>query len=132
MIATVTGIAPFVAMLRDVFHREQRRARFIVLQGASHQDEFGYAAELQRMNAAHPEVLTYVPVVSRPESERNYGWSGPVGRVHTFVEILIDRFRLAPCATAAYACGHPGMIEEVKKRLAPRGFPIREERYWKE
>jgi ferredoxin-NADP reductase len=53
MVATVTGIAPFVSMLRFTLHHGDRRFRFRVLQGASYQDEFAYRAELQAAAADH-------------------------------------------------------------------------------
>ena len=39
---------------------------------------------------------------------------------------------LSPNTTLAYACGHPGMIADVAARLGPRGFAVKEERYWRE
>jgi len=83
MVATVTGIAPFVSMLRHVIHRGERRFRFVVLQGASYQDEFAYREELEDASARHPELLVYIPTVSRPGEERNRGWAGATGRVST-------------------------------------------------
>jgi ferredoxin--NADP+ reductase len=46
MIATVTGIAPYVSMIRQFIHeslmcpRSVDHCRFFVMQGASHRDEF--------------------------------------------------------------------------------------------
>ena len=31
-----------------------------------------------------------------------------------------------------YACGHPGMIEDVKVKAAALEFLVQEERFWKE
>jgi len=132
MVATVTGIAPFVSMLRHVIHRGERRFRFVVLQGASYQDEFAYREELEAASARHPELLAYIPTVSRPGEERNRGWAGATGRVNTVVEEHVERLGLPAESTAAYACGHPGMIEDVARRLTPRDFLVKEEKYWKE
>jgi len=45
----------------------------------------------------------------------------------------VDRRRDAGAkSTAAYACGHPGMIEDLARPLTPRGFLAKEEKYWKE
>ena len=33
--------------------------------------------------------------------------------------------------TLVYACGHPGMIEDVKAQMATKSFPFEEERFWK-
>jgi len=31
-----------------------------------------------------------------------------------------------------YACGHPGMISDVKDIVVPKGWMFKEERFWKE
>lgn len=132
MIATVTGIAPFMSMLRSCVYQEDQRSRFFILQGVSYQDEFAYREELEKLSTQYPEIVTYIPTVSRPREERNCGWRGATGRVNTMVEEYLERFSLDAATTAVYACGHPGMIEDVKSRLSPRGFTVKEERYWVE
>jgi ferredoxin-NADP reductase len=130
MVATVTGIAPFVSMLRATLGGGERALRFHVLHGASYGDELAYAVELSALAGRLPSVLTYVPTISRPDEARNRGWTGAVGRVNRLVEGHVVRHALAPAPTAVYACGHPGMTADVVARLAPRGFRVREERYW--
>ena len=73
-----------------------------------------------------------ISTVSRPGEERNRGWAGATGRVNTVVEEHVERLGLPARSTAAYACGHPGMIEDMARRLTPRGFLVKEEKYWKE
>lgn len=132
MIATVTGIAPFISMLRDEVHTDGKGHHFSVLYGASHQHELVYREELEDLAANHPELLTCVPTVSRPREPQNSSWTGTTGRVNEIVESYVDRRGLEPERTLSYACGHPGMIEDVKRRLTPRGFEVREERFWSE
>ena len=84
------------------------------------------------MARVHPETLVYLPTVSRPHEEGNQHWEGEAGRVNTIMEKYIDRLKLEPETTLVYACGHPGMIEDVKERLTPKGFKVKEERFWKE
>jgi NAD(P)H-flavin reductase len=48
------------------------------------------------------------------------------------VEEDVERLGLPARSTPAYACGHPGMIEDMARRLTPRGFLVKEEKYWKE
>ena len=31
-----------------------------------------------------------------------------------------------------YACGHPGMIEDVKEKVTVDGYEFLEERFWKD
>ena len=132
MLATVTGVAPFVSMLRSYFHRGAQGHRFYVLEGASYYDEFVYDQELGEMGREHPETVFFLPTVSRPQEERNKDWDGETGRVNQIAEKYIEKLELEPETTLVYACGHPGMIEDVKERLKPKGFNVKEERFWKE
>ena len=133
LVATVTGVVPYVSIIRDYLYHRRQGHRFFVLQGASYHDEFTYDEELKRLAAQHPDLIAYVPTVSRPAEEHNSGWTGETGRVNTIVEKYIERFGLSPNGTLVYACGHPGMIEDVKERMIPKkGFEVKEERFWKE
>ena len=132
LVATVTGIAPFMSTIRSYFHRGGQGHKFYVLQGASYRDEFTYDTELEVLARDQPETVVYVPTISRPREEKNASWQGVTGRVNTIVAEHIDRFGLDAQSTLVYACGHPGMIEDVNDQLTPRGFKIKEERYWKQ
>ena len=132
MVATVTGIAPFISMVRSHLHRGVEGHRFYLLQGASYHDEFTYKDELEEYARKYADRVTYVPTVSRPHEERNRAWTGETGRVNDIVERYVERYELTPDDTLVYACGHPGMIESVKEQMVPRGFRVEEERFWKE
>ena len=132
MVATVTGVVPYISIIREYLHDGREGHHFHVLQGASYEDEFTYGEELNRLAAEHPDLITYVPTFSRPQEGRNEGWSGRTGRVNDIVECYVEKQGLEPDATLVYACGHPGMIENVKNRFLPRGFKVEEERFWKE
>lgn len=129
MVATVTGVNPFIGMLRRYLHEGRRGQRFYLLHGASYQDEFGYRDELETIAGAHPDLLAYVPTVSRPDEPRNAGWRGERGRVDALVDKYIDQFGLSPDSTVLYACGHPSMVDIVEARFEPRGFAIKVEPY---
>ncbi len=132
MIATVTGVAPFVSILRSYFHREGQGHRFYVLEGASYLDEFVYDKEFEEMEASHSDTVRFIPTVSRLNESRNGGWTGASGRANEIVDEQIENLGLEPSSTLVYACGHPGMIEDVKERLVPKGFKVKEERFWKQ
>ena len=132
MVATVTGIAPSISILRSYLHRGETGHRFYILQGASYQDEFAYDRELEELAATYPDMITYIPAVSRPQEERNAGWEGETGRVNRVVEKYLEQWGLDIESTLVYACGHPGMIEDVKVRLLPKRWKVKEERFWKE
>ena len=132
MVSTVTGIVPYISILRDYFQRGAEGHRFYLLHGASYQDEFGYDDEVSRLAAEHPETVTFIPTVSRPQEERNLTWDGEKGRVNNVVVKYIEELGLDSASTLIYACGHPGMIEAVKEQFAPLGWTITEERFWKQ
>src|ERR1700674_667485 len=92
LIATVTGVAPFVSYVRSL-RREWESAkssgahRLFILEGASRSWEMGYSAELEKV-AGEVSWLTYVPTVSRPWED--HGWSGETGRVDHFIRKYTD------------------------------------------
>ncbi|MAF52267.1 MAG: ferredoxin--NADP(+) reductase [Chloroflexi bacterium] len=131
-VATVTGVVPYVSILRQYLYDGARGHRFFLLFGASYTDELGYDDELRRIAAAFPDLLTFVPTISRPDEKRNAHWQGETGRVNTIVEKYLTQWSLAPEDTLVYACGNPSMIEDVKQRMMPRGFDVHEERFWKD
>jgi ferredoxin/flavodoxin---NADP+ reductase len=126
MIATVTGIAPFMSILRSQLPRS---AQFTILHGASYQDEFGYAQELERAAAERPGQLRYVPTVSRPQEARNRGWAGLVGRVESHLPAALKALRARPSDTRVYACGHPEMVQVVERYCRGSGFSVLSEPY---
>jgi ferredoxin--NADP+ reductase len=130
MLATVTGIAPFVSMTRSYLHQGRTGHHFYILQGASYFSEFVYREEMEHRAAEHSDVVTYVSSVSRPAEDANRPWKGYLGRVNLLVEAVVGAWGLKPESTAVYACGNPGMIEDAKARLTPKGFKVKEERYW--
>ena len=71
MVATVTGVAPSISMLRSSHLEGGKDHKFYLLLGASYQDELTYDKELGALAITHPELLEFVPTVSRPNEERN-------------------------------------------------------------
>ena len=135
MVATVTGVVTYISILRDYIYRQESGHNFYILQGASYMDEFGYYDELFDLESTHPILdmtVIYAPTISRPDDERNLEWlHQETGRVNTLVEDFLRKTYLSPRNTLIYACGNPGMIEDVKRRLIPKGWTVKEERFWK-
>ncbi|EKV31542.1 Ferredoxin--NADP(+) reductase [Caenispirillum salinarum AK4] len=129
MLATVTGVNPFVSILRDALHRGRRDLNCVLVHGASHGDEFGYDTELADLARRRPDLLTYIPTVSRPDDPRNAGWQGAKGRAESLVPAVRRRFELPVGETAAYACGHPGMVDNARTALTELGYNVRTEKY---
>lgn len=135
LLATVTGIAPYVSYIRTLYAdwQESRfpgEIRLFVIQGASRSREFGYLDELQRIAGEVP-WLTYIPSISRPWEEPE--WCGETGRVEDLIRKYADGWKLDPADTTGYLCGHPQMIELGMGILLRRGFAktsLRQEVYW--
>lgn len=130
MLATVTGIAPFVSILRTQQIERNSDHQFAVIHGASYSADFGpYRSELEALSRAG--WLTYIPTVSRPWAEP--GWHGETGRIEDVVRKHADRVGFDHINSAAYACGHPEMVTNVKAILARARFgkdQIKEEKYF--
>lgn len=135
LVATVTGVAPYVSMARTLA-REDREGklpaglRLVVLEAASRSWEFGYRDELVEITGKH-SWLTFVPTISRPWEDKK--WKGEVGRAEDVLRKHLDNLGFAPETATAYLCGHPQMIENAKGILQRRGFAkesLREEVYW--
>ncbi len=124
LLATVTGVVPFVSYVRSL-HRQWKDAalsgehKLFLLDGASRSWEMGYRQEMEQFAAEVP-WLTYVPTVSRPWEDK--AWTGETGRVDDVVRKYADSWGLAPGNTSAYLCGHPSMIENVKGILKRHGW----------
>ena len=132
LVSTVTGVVPYVSFVRDYIKANMDGHHFYVLEGASYQDEFVYDDEFIAISKERPDLLTFVPTVSRPTENKNESWNGEKGRVNNIVESKISEFGLETTDTMIYACGHPGMIEDVKQKVVPLGFEFLEERFWKD
>ena len=132
MLSTVTGLAPSVSMVRQYLHDGVDEGHvFYIMYGASYADELTYDTEFNELAEKHPGTVKFVPTVSRPTEDRNSGWEGVTGRVNTIAEEYLNSFDLPKDDTRVYACGHPGMIEDVKAMCVPQGWNFMEERFWK-
>ena len=132
MLGTVTGIVPYVSILRSHLHEGGNGHRFYVFLGASYEDELTYDSELHHMSIEHPDTIFFIPTVSRPLEERNIKWNGSTGRVNAIYESYMAGLDLPQDDTLIYTCGHPGMIEDVRQKAVPAGWLFTEERFWKE
>ncbi len=116
MVATVTGIAPFVSMLRALqagyYHEVNSGSDFgiYIFQGASYYDEFGYDEELIRLDRMYENVF-YVPTVSRPTEERNKPWDGITGRINAHFALIAKH--IPKENGMVYLCGNEGMVDDL-------------------
>lgn len=140
MIATGTGLAPYMSMLRSQLSATAGR-RFAVLLGARHSWDLGYHAELVTMEQLS-EDFTYLPIISRP-AEEPVPWTGRAGYVLDLWRSreLEAAWGVHPTAenSRIFLCGNPAMIDDMVELLSTEGFvehtrkvpgSIYVERYW--
>lgn len=140
MIATGTGLAPYMSMLRTDLECGGPQ-KVAVLLGARHSWDLGYRSELftiQRMCSN----FTFIPTVSRPAQE-TIPWNGQAGYVQDlWKDRHIERawgFAPTPHDTHVLLCGNPAMIVEMLELLDTQGFrehkrktpgQVHAEKYW--
>lgn len=135
LVATGTGLAPYVSMLREGALWE-RHDHVVLVHGVRTPGQLAYRSELASLAGSRP--LTVVPVVSRAPEPGLLA-----GRVTT----ALEEGRLEAAAGRRFSardshvllCGNPAMIDEMETRLADRGLVLHTaahpgqvhlERYW--
>lgn len=158
MVATGTGLAPFVAQVRSLWKLHQAGIpspyRIILVHGCAYADEFGYRAELEGYAAARGTGfdLTVIATSSRPDPARGWTPATGKGRANETVRAILGaelppgrivalpegvdpaavRALLDPARTAIMACGNPGMIDDLKEPAAAFGITsFQIEEFWK-
>src|SRR5215475_13417970 len=109
LLATVTGLAPFVSYVRTLFRDWKSggspmpgKHKLYCLQGGGRSWEFGYRDEMEQVAAEAP-WFQYVTTVSRPWEDQ--AWRGETGSVEDLVRKYTDVWGLMPAETSGYLCG---------------------------
>ena len=123
MIATGTGLAPYMSMLSSHLKCGSPR-QIAVLHGAYHSWDLGYRSELLTLQHLCSN-FTYFSIISAPADEP-VPWTGPTGFVQDlWLHGLVAEawgFQPIPANTDIFLCGNPNMIEETKTLLSREGF----------
>ncbi|MBP7147630.1 MAG: ferredoxin--NADP reductase [Acidobacteria bacterium] len=140
MVATGTGLAPYMSMMRSRLVCGAPR-RFALIHGARHSWDLGYRSELITLVRLCAN-FNYIPVISRP-GEEPIAWSGRTGYVQDIWNArVVDEMwglRVTPESTHILLCGNPAMIEHMEQVLAAEGFKehrrkepgqVHSEKYW--
>lgn len=121
LLATGTGLGPFIAMLRSPTIWE-RFSRIVLIHGVRHTAQLGYMDELSLLARRSPEQLSYVPLVTR-EVPPPFGLAGRLpalvrsGELERRAGVLF-----APGQSQVLLCGNPEMISETQRALGERGL----------
>jgi ferredoxin--NADP+ reductase len=123
MVATGTGLAPYMSQLRSDLRSDHPR-RIGVLHGARHSWDLGYRAELITMQRLCPNLI-YLTTVSRPDEEP-VPWGGATGYVQDlWAKRGLERawgFRPDASNTHVFLCGNPEMVDAMTGILLSEGF----------
>jgi ferredoxin--NADP+ reductase len=139
LIATGTGLAPYISMLRTMLVSDSQR-KFVVLHGARYSWDLGYRGELESLSRLRPN-FTYIPSITRPDQDPHF--IGHTGRIQTLIEQgVLEReagIELDPAKTEVFLCGNPEMVKLATVLLLNKGFAtkggngpvtIHVEEYW--
>ena len=122
LVATGTGLAPYISMLRSRFAFESPR-RTVVVHGARVSYDLGYRHEVEGL-AARFENFEYLPVIDMPE--RDPAWTGATGYVNRFFDDgTVARalgHEISPENTSVFLCGNPMMVDGMMNYLGEQGL----------
>jgi ferredoxin/flavodoxin---NADP+ reductase len=123
LIATGTGVAPYMSMMRSSALENPNR-KIAVLHGAYNSWDLGYSSELSLLQSIAPN-FTYIPTITETHDEI-MSWGGEVGFVQEVWQSkkLEEKWgkKLTPENTHVFLCGNPYMIDETIAILESEDF----------
>jgi len=137
LLATGTGLAPYIAMIREstIWERYQK---VVMVHGVRFAADLAYHAELAELHEHYKERFVFIPVVSRAELRGSIS-----GRITTALETgALEKYAEATLTSEnsmVMMCGNPQMLDDVEAILKARGMrrhkksepgQIVVERYW--
>ena len=153
MIATGTGLAPFISMIKQLHFEAQRnavpRARYTLLYANRTYEELGYHRELLDIEGSKSFDYVYVPAVSRPTARDRDDAGLGVGRANNLLRAVFgippresdavlpeaprDRplamlhKRIDPSHTVVLTCGNPNGMADIAWIAAETGMRFEKE-----
>ncbi len=138
LVATGTGLGPYVSMLRsgEPFTRFER---VILVHGVRHTKDLGYAEELRALVAQRAGQFEYVPVVSRESAPGDVALGGRLTTALSSGALEARALSVLSVDSHVMLCGNPAMIDDVLTLLGERGLKrhrtrapghVTMERYW--
>ncbi|OQX78548.1 MAG: hypothetical protein B6D64_06375 [Bacteroidetes bacterium 4484_276] len=122
LIATGTGVAPYMSMLRSDALKTDRK--ICVIHGAANSWDLGYSSEL-RLLESMSDKFSYIPTITNPEREP-VPWKGETRFIQDMLadRIIEKTWGERPTAenSHVFICGNPNMIKAVTEILEERGL----------
>lgn len=126
LLATGTGLAPYMSIIRDP-ETYERFEQVIVAHGVRLQSELGYADYIRNELPEHPLVgeearrqLLYYPTVTREPSENRGRLTDLLASGKLQADLGLPA--LDPEHDRAMVCGSPAMLDDLVSLLQARGF----------
>ena len=119
-IATGTGLAPFLSILRTP-EPWQRFSRVVLVHAVRHAGELTYRDTLAGIEAAHPGAFRLVSMVSRESHPGALAGRIPAAIADGRLEASAGE-PLTATTSQVMLCGNPAMVEDTKSVLARRGM----------
>ena len=138
MLSTGTAIGPFLSIL-STEEPWQRFQRIVLVHAVRTLAELAYSDTIQSLLDQHPDQLTFVPFVSREQSD--FALSGRVpaaiedGTLEAHAGLALD-----VDSSQVMICGNPDMVSDTQGVLKARGMQknrrrepghVTTEQYWK-
>ena len=120
LVSTGTGIGPFLSILKTA-EPWRRFQRVVLVHAARTAAELSYRRAIASVAEAEPKRFTYIPFLSREETD--YALKGRIpqaianGRLEARAELAIDA-----ALGHVMLCGNPAMVEDATTALAARGL----------
>ena len=136
LMATGTGLAPYVAMLRteDVWDRYDQ---VVVVHGVRYSRDLAYQDEFEQHRLRLQNRFRYIPIISREELDESLKGRITANISSGELEDLVGR--QIDSDSCIMLCGNPDMLDETEQLLGERGLrrhkkkepgQIVVERYW--
>ena len=125
LVASGTGIAPYMAMLRH-YTGTGRWRKLVLMHSVRYVEDLAYREELEALSRRDASLI-YLPTVTR--KREGVRWDGLEERV----QLLLEPERLEQLAgtypdpaqgTHLFLCGNPEMITSVRARYEELGFTL--------
>jgi len=120
MVATGTGMAPYLSFLRS-YLIDRPESKMAIIQGAAKQWDLGYYSELTFLENSF-ENFTYIPTLTEADST----WNGRKMWIEEMLEknVLKDEagIEIDPEKTHFFLCGNPKMVENVSGWLLNQDY----------
>lgn len=120
LMATGTGVAPFIAMLQTD-EPWQRFNHVALVYAVRESADFCYQELFESLQRRFPDRFSLVPFISREQVSGTIHGRIPASLRNGELETHLGQ-SLSPANTHVMLCGNPGMVQDAISTLTERGF----------